>query len=52
MARIRAKYRKDEKGREVLQTYLAEFYDRQRQPKLKRVSLGTRDERAARQRSV
>ncbi len=50
MARIRAKYRKDEKGREVLQTYLAEFYDRQRQPRLKRVSLGTRDERAARQR--
>ena len=50
MARIRAKYRKDEKGREVLQTYIAEFYDRQRQPKLKRVSLATRDERAARQR--
>ena len=30
MARLRAKYRKDEKGREVLQTYLAEFYARRR----------------------
>lgn len=52
MARLRGKYRKDEKGRKTLQYYYAEFYDRQRHPKQKRVSLGTRDNQAARQKIV
>ena len=52
MARLRGKYRQDEKGRKALQYYYAEFYDRQRHPKQKRVSLGRRDKQAARQKLV
>ena len=52
MARLRGKYRQYEKGRKALQYYYAEFYDRQRHPKQKRVSLGTRDKQAARQKLV
>jgi len=47
MARLRAKYRKSTHGKEVIQTFIAEFYDRNRHPRLKRVSLGTRDKSAA-----
>ena len=49
MARLRKKYRKDANGRKVVQTFIGEFYDASRHPKRKRVSLGTRDEQAARQ---
>ena len=52
MARLRGKYRKDEKGRKALQYYYAEFYDGHRHPRQKRVSLGTRDKQAARQKLV
>ncbi len=47
MARLHAKYRRDDKGRKVLQVYQAEFYNAHRHPKQKRISLGTRDKSAA-----
>lgn len=48
MARMRAKYGKDEKGRKYLKYYYAEFYDAHRHPRQKRISLHTRDRDAAR----
>ena len=48
MARLHAKYRKDQQGRRVLQSYYAEFYDARRRPRQKRISLLTRDKTAAR----
>ena len=52
MARMRPKYGKDAQGRRYLKYYYAEFYDPQRHPKRKRISLRTTDETAARQKFV
>lgn len=49
MANLVPKYRKNAKGRKVLNGYHAEFYDPERHPKRKRVSLRTKDRNAARQ---
>ncbi|MFB3130980.1 MAG: tyrosine-type recombinase/integrase [Rhodothermales bacterium] len=49
MARMRAKYGKDQRGRKYLKYYYADFFDKTRHPKRKKISLGTRDEVAARQ---
>ena len=49
MARMRAKYGKDQKGRKYLKYYYVDFYDKTRHPKRKKISLGTRDKVAARQ---
>lgn len=47
MARLRAKYTKGPRGGRRLQTYQAEFYDTRRHPRRKRVTLRTRDQKAA-----
>ena len=49
MARMRAKYGKDQRGRKYLKYDYADFFDKTRHPKRKKISLGTRDEVAARQ---
>ncbi len=52
MASLVPKHRTDPKGRKVIKGYYAEFYDPQRRPIRKRVTLRTKDKAAARQKLV
>ena len=47
MAQLVPKYYTTKDGKKQLSVYQAEFYDRQRHPARKRISLGTKDKRGA-----